>query len=86
VIRSALKAPRQHNTKLIHAQEVRRDADRLVGYQVSPALSRQTGIARLNAGRVQSAALQLVVDRQREIDAFKETKHFGAEAIFDGGK
>ena len=48
--------------------------DRLVGYQVSPALSHQTGIARLSAGRVQSVALRLVVDRQREIEAFKETK------------
>jgi DNA topoisomerase-1 len=86
VIRAALKAPRQLNTNLVHAQEARRGADRLVGYQVSPALSRQTGIARLSAGRVQSVALRLVVDRQREIEAFKETKHFGAEAIFDGGK
>ena len=86
VILAALKAPRQLNTNLVHAQEARRGADRLVGYQVSPALSRQTGIARLSAGRVQSVALRLVVDRQREIEAFKETKHFGAEAIFDGGK
>jgi DNA topoisomerase-1 len=86
VILAALKAPRQLNTNLVHAQEARRGADRLVGYQVSPALSRQTGIARLSAGRVQSVALRLVVDRQREIEAFKETKHFGAEAVFDGGK
>jgi DNA topoisomerase-1 len=86
VIRAALRAPRELNSNLVHAQEARRGADRLVGYQVSPALSRQTGIARLSAGRVQSVALRLVVDRQREIDAFKETKHFGAEAIFDGGK
>jgi DNA topoisomerase-1 len=86
VIQSALKAPRQLNANLVHAQEARRGADRLVGYQVSPALSQQTGIARLSAGRVQSVALRIVVDRQREIDAFKETKHFDAEAIFDNGK
>jgi DNA topoisomerase-1 len=86
VIRTALKTPRQLNTNLVHAQEARRAADRIVGYQVSPALSRQTGITRLSAGRVQSVALRLVVDRQREIDAFKETKHFGAEAVFDDGK
>ncbi len=86
VIRATLKSPRQLNTNLVHAQEARRGADRLVGYQVSPALSNQTGIARLSAGRVQSVALRLVVDRQREIEAFKETKHFGAEAIFDNGK
>jgi DNA topoisomerase-1 len=53
VIRAALNAPRQLNTNLVHAQEARRGADRLVGYQVSPALSNQTGIARLSAGRVQ---------------------------------
>ena len=86
VILAAVKAPRQLNLNLVHAQEARRGADRLVGYQVSPALSRQTGIARLSAGRVQSVALRFVVDRQREIEAFKETKHFGAEAIFDNGK
>jgi DNA topoisomerase-1 len=86
VILAALKTPRQLNTNLVHAQEARRGADRLVGYQVSPALSNQTGIARLSAGRVQSVALRLVVDRQREIEAFKETKHFSAEAIFDNGK
>jgi DNA topoisomerase-1 len=86
VIRAALKAPRQLNTNLIHAQEARRGADRLVGYKVSPALSNQTGIARLSAGRVQSVALRLVVDRQREIEAFKETKHFGAEAFLKEGE
>jgi len=86
VVRGAIEAPRQLDNNLVHAQEARRGADRLVGYQVSPALSHQTGIARLSAGRVQSVALRLVVDRQREIEAFKETKHFGAEAIFDGGK
>ena len=52
VIRSALKAPRQLNVNLVHAQEARRGADRLVGYQVSPALSQRTGIPRLSAGRV----------------------------------
>jgi len=47
VIRAALNAPRQLNANLVHAQEARRGADRLVGYQVSPALSRQTGLAQL---------------------------------------
>jgi DNA topoisomerase-1 len=86
VIRKALAAPRQLNMNLIHAQEARRGADRLVGYQVSPMLSRQTGIAGLSAGRVQTVAVRFVVDRQREIDGFKVTKHFGAEAIFENGK
>jgi DNA topoisomerase-1 len=84
VIQKALKQPRQLDMNLVHAQEARRGADRLVGYKVSPALSRQTGIAGLSAGRVQTVAVRLVVERQREIENFKTTKHFGAEAIFDG--
>ena len=86
VIQEALRAPRQLDMNLVHAQEARRCADRLVGYQVSPMLSRQTGIAGLSAGRVQTVAVRFVVDRQREIDRFKVTKHFGAEAIFKNGK
>lgn len=86
VIRKALGAPRQLDMNLVHAQEARRGADRLVGYQVSPMLSRQTGIAGLSAGRVQTVAVRFVVDRQREIDGFKVTKHFGVEAIFEDGK
>ena len=85
VIRKALTSPRQLDMDLVHAQEARRGTDRLVGYKVSPALSRQTGIASLSAGRVQTVAVRLVVERQREIAAFRETKHFGAEAIFDDG-
>ncbi len=86
VIRKALTSPRQLNMNLIHAQEARRGADRLVGYQVSPMLSRQTGIAGLSAGRVQTVAVRFVVDRQREIENFRVIKHFGAEAIFEDGK
>jgi DNA topoisomerase-1 len=86
VIRKALAAPRQLDMNLIHAQEARRGADRLVGYQVSPMLSRQTGIAGLSAGRVQTVAVRFVVDRQREIKDFRVIKHFGAEAIFEDGK
>jgi len=85
VIRKALKAPRQLDMNLVHAQEARRGADRLVGYKVSPALSRQSGISGLSAGRVQTVAVRLVVERQREIENFKTTKHFGAEAIFEDG-
>ena len=85
-IKTALKAPRQLDMNLVHSQEARRGTDRLVGYQVSPILSQQTGIPKLSAGRVQTIALRFVVDRQLEIDAFKATKHFGAEASFDGGR
>lgn len=86
VVTKALQKPRQLDMNLVHAQEARRGADRLVGYKVSPALSRQTGISRLSAGRVQTVAVRLVVERQREIENFITTKHFGAEAIFEDGK
>ena len=86
VIRKALTSPRQLDMNLVHAQEARQNADRLIGYKLSPVLSRQTGIAGLSAGRVQTPAVRLVVDRQREIDSFKVTKHFGAEATFEDGK
>jgi DNA topoisomerase IA len=83
VITRALENPRQIDAHLVQAQEARRVLDRLVGYQVSPVLSRQTAHRGLSAGRVQSPAVRLVVDREREIQAFKETKHFGAEVSFD---
>ena len=67
---------------LVTAQEGRRVLDRLVGYQVSPPLSRLLG-GKNSAGRVQSPALRLVVDREREIRAFTVTTHFGVDLIFD---
>ncbi len=83
VVARALERPRRINDNLVQAQEARRVLDRLVGYQVSPVLSRQTARRGLSAGRVQSPAVRLVVDREREIEAFKETRHFGAEVSFD---
>ena len=86
VINKAIASPRQLDMNLVQAQAARRAEDRLVGWKVSPILSRQTGVAGLSAGRVQSVAVRLVVDRQAEIDAFRQTKHFGVEATFDDGK
>ena len=86
VIRKALETPRQLDMNLVRAQAARRAEDRLLGWKVSPLLSRQTGVAGLSAGRVQSVAVRLVVDRQAEIDAFRATKHFGVEAVFEEGK
>jgi DNA topoisomerase-1 len=83
VIAKALGQPRRIDEDLVQAQEARRVLDRLVGYQVSPELSRQTARRGLSAGRVQSPAVRLVVEREREIEAFRETKHFGAEVSFD---
>ncbi len=83
VIARAIAAPRAVDRRLVHAQEARRVLDRLVGYQVSPVLSRQAARGGLSAGRVQSPAVRLVVDREREIEAFVEVRHFGAELSFD---
>ena len=80
-VQKAVHAPRFLDMNLVHAQEARRVLDRLVGYQVSPALSDKTG-QKLTAGRVQSPAVRLVVEREREIRAFVPTTHFGAALIF----
>jgi DNA topoisomerase-1 len=86
VILKAISAPRQLDMNLVRAQAARRAEDRLLGWKVSPLLSRQTGVPGLSAGRVQSVAVRLVVDRQAEIDAFRQIRHFGVEATFEGGK
>ncbi len=69
-VQNALKNPRKININLVDAQQARRVLDRLVGYKLSPLLNNriQNG---LSAGRVQSVALRLIVDREREISAFK---------------
>ncbi len=84
-VKAALVSPRSIDIKRVAAQEARRVLDRLVGYMVSPELSMQTG-ERLSAGRVQSPAVRLVVDRERQIRAFKITNHFGAMLIFADAK
>jgi DNA topoisomerase-1 len=86
VFLKAISSPRQLDMNLVRAQAARRAEDRLLGWKVSPLLSRQTGVSGLSAGRVQSIAVRLVVDRQAEIDAFRQTKHYGVEASFDDGR
>ena len=78
-IRDALSSPRKLDTDLIDAQQARRVLDRLVGYQISPLLSK-TMRRRLSAGRVQSVALRLVVEREREILAFVPEEYWTLEA------
>ena len=68
-IRDALKHPRQIDDHLVRAQEVRRIVDRLYGYDVSPLLWRKIR-PRLSAGRVQSVAVRLIVERERQRMAF----------------
>jgi DNA topoisomerase-1 len=82
-ISEAIRKPGQIDIDLVRAQEGRRVLDRLVGYSVSPALSRACGNgAWLTAGRVQSVALRLVVEREREIRGFKPTAYVEVWLLF----
>lgn len=81
-IESALNNPRDIDMDLVKAQTARRVLDRLVGFELSPVLWRKVKRG-LSAGRVQSVALRLVVDREREIAAFVPEASYRLEAVFD---
>lgn len=83
-IQAALQSPREIDQALVEAQQARRVLDRLVGYEVSPLLNRELGGGKiaLSAGRVQSVALRLVVEREREILAFQPTEYWTFNARF----
>ena len=85
-ILNAVKNPREINMDLVDAQQARRVLDRLVGFEVSPILWRKIQ-PKLSAGRVQSFALRLVVDREREIMAFNREAYYKTDAVFtpEGG-
>ncbi len=83
-VKAAVTAPRSLDMHLVAAQEARRVLDRFCGYLVSGPLSRAGGI-RLSAGRVQSPAVRLVVERERAISNFVSVTHYGAELCFAGG-
>lgn len=78
-IQDALKHPRSLDRNLIDAQQARRVLDRLVGYELSPFLWRKIRFG-LSAGRVQSVAVRLVVEREREIEKFKQEEYWSIEA------
>ena len=81
-IKKAVANPRKIDMQLVNAQETRRVLDRLFGYQVRPAINAASG-EKLTAGRVQSPALRLVVERESAIRNFKSTTHFGVELVFE---
>src|SRR4026207_584733 len=74
-VNAAFEDPKQIDENLVEAQQARRVLDRLVGYKVSPLLCRTIG-GRLSAGRVQSVALRMVVEREREIEQFIKTEYW----------
>src|SRR5205814_3809608 len=79
-IREAFANPRGIDENLVDAQQARRIVDRLVGYTLSPLLSRKVR-GGLSAGRVQSVAVRLVVEREREIEAFSAREFWTIQAI-----
>ncbi|MEJ7743865.1 MAG: DNA topoisomerase [Nocardioidaceae bacterium] len=84
-IAAAVANPRTINEDLVEAQEARRILDRLYGYEVSPVLWKKV-MSGLSAGRVQSVATRLVVDRERERIAFRAASYWDLEATFDAGE
>lgn len=83
-IQHAVKNPREIDINLVNAQQARRVLDRLVGFELSPILWRKIQRG-LSAGRVQSVALRLVVEREKEIIAFNSTPYYRVEGIFEAG-
>ncbi|MEU6088293.1 type I DNA topoisomerase [Streptomyces sp. NPDC047085] len=84
-IREAVANPRTLNQKLVDAQETRRILDRLYGYEVSPVLWKKV-MPRLSAGRVQSVATRLVVERERERIAFRSAEYWDLTGTFATGR
>lgn len=80
-ILSAIEHPREIDMKLVDAQQARRVLDRLVGFELSPVLWRKVQ-PKLSAGRVQSVALRLIVDKEREVNAFEVAPYYRIEATF----
>ena len=84
-ILNAIDNPREIDLNLVNAQQARRVLDRLVGFELSPVLWKKVKTG-LSAGRVQSVAVRLVVEREREINQFKVTSAYRVTARFDAGK
>ena len=83
-IRAAFEKPRQVDTNLVDAQQARRVLDRIVGYKISPLLWNKVRRG-LSAGRVQTVALRLIVEREQEIRAFVPVEYWSIHAMLDAG-
>ncbi|MFN5475896.1 MAG: type I DNA topoisomerase [Sphingobacteriales bacterium] len=84
-IEKAVKSPRTLNLDLVNAQQARRVLDRIVGFELSPVLWRKMSMRNnLSAGRVQSVAVRIIVEREREINQFSSTSSFKIDAQFTG--
>ncbi|MCC6599327.1 MAG: type I DNA topoisomerase [Crocinitomicaceae bacterium] len=81
-IQKAIENPRSVDIDLVNAQQARRVLDRLVGFELSPVLWKKVRPS-LSAGRVQSVAVRILVEREREIDNFKSTAFFNIRGLFD---
>jgi DNA topoisomerase-1 len=84
-IEAAIEKPRTVDIKLVDAQQARRVLDRLVGYELSPVLWKKVRTG-LSAGRVQSVAVRLIVERERDIKAHEAESSFKVTAVFTSGK
>lgn len=85
-LKKALANPRAIDLKAVAAQEARRVADRLIGYMVSPVIAEAMGDKTASTGRVQSVAVRLVDDREKEIAGHSSLKHYSAELTFGNWK
>ncbi len=83
-ISKALKNPRKIDMNSVNAQQTRRLLDRIVGYKLSPLLQKKIQKG-LSAGRVQSATLKIIVDRERKIEKFQPKEYWSVDAIFGDG-
>ncbi|MGO3169870.1 MAG: type I DNA topoisomerase [Bavariicoccus seileri] len=84
-VKNAFKHPRAIKMDLVDAQQARRVLDRLVGYTLSPILWKKVKKG-LSAGRVQSTALKLIIDREKEINAFEPVEYWSVDALFSKGR